>query len=125
MDGKSSQEFVIKQRKRSLPALEIFQKYFKCGKIFENKRRDNHTENLYRYCVRSKKDLHQSIVPFFNKNKLRTSKLKDFEKFKKILKYMDEGKHLNKKGLISVAKIIQTMNRKKASRFLESSETIR
>src|SRR3989344_4254492 len=58
-------EFVITQGKKSLPALEIFKKYFKCGKIFVNKRYDNHNENLYRFCVRSLNDLSKKIIPFF------------------------------------------------------------
>jgi hypothetical protein len=118
-------EFVITQGKKSLPALEIFQDYFQCGKIFENKRYDNHKEHLYRYCVRSIKDLQGEIIPFFQKHQLKTSKKKDFENFCKILKLVEKREHLHKKGLIKIAKLIQKMNRKKASRFLESSETKR
>ena len=118
-------EFVITQGKKSLPALEIFQKYFQCGNIFENKRYDNHKEHLYRYCVRSLTELESKIVPFFNQYKLRTAKYEDFKYFAKILTLMKEGEHLNQKGLIEIAKIIEKMNRKKASRFLESSETTR
>jgi len=36
-----------------------------------------------------------------------------------------ERKHLNSEGIMEIAKIAQTMNRKKPSRFLESSETTR
>ena len=70
---------MITQGEKSLPALKIFQKYFKVGKIFINKRYDNHNENLYRFCVRSIDDLKNKIIPFFAKNKLRTAKKKDFE----------------------------------------------
>jgi len=115
-------EFVITQGKKSLSALEIFQKYFQCGKIYENKRHDNHKEYLYRYCVRSIHDLRDTIVPFFQKHKLQTSKSKDFESFVKIINLMGKGKHLEEKGLQKIAKIIENMNRKKTSRFLESSE---
>ncbi len=61
-------EFVITQGKKNFHALEIFRKYFKCGKIFENKRYDNHNENIYRYCVRSISDLDEKIIPFFKRN---------------------------------------------------------
>ena len=118
-------EFVITQGKKSLPALDIFQKYFQCGRIFENRRYDNHKEHIYRYCIRSIGDLENNIVPFFRKHKLQTAKSQDFEKFAKILSIMKEKKHLEKKGMKQIAKIIEKMNRKKTSRFLESSETIR
>src|SRR5947208_12663080 len=48
----------------------------------------------------------------------------DFEKFIRVLELMEERKHLNTEGLKEIAIIVQTMNRKKPSRFLESSETI-
>ena len=118
-------EFVITQGKKSLPALEIFKKYFKCGKIFVNKRYDNHKENLYRYCVRSVRALKEKVIPFFEYNQLKTYKKKDFEIFSKIVHSMSKGKHLTKDGLTKIAKLIETMNRKKKSRFLESPETKR
>lgn len=118
-------EFVITQGKKSLSALEIFENYFKCGKIFENNRYDNHKEKLYRYCVRSIKDLQEKIIPFFKNNQLKTAKQKDFETFCKILDIIEKREHLNTKGLTKIAKLIQKMNRKKASRFLESPETTR
>ena len=118
-------EFVITQGKKSLPALEIFKQYFKCGKIFINKRYDNHKEDLYRYCVRSIFEIKEMIIPFFRQNQLRTSKKNDFEVFSKIIDSMSDKKHLTEKGFIKIAKLIETMNRKKKSRFLESSETKR
>ena len=118
-------EFVITQGERSLPAIEEVQKYFQCGKIYVNRRQDNHKENLHRYCVRAIKDLSEIIIPFFKENRLRTAKASDFEKFCKIVKQIQEQKHLSKVGMISIAKTIQKMNRKVPARFLESSETTR
>jgi len=118
-------EFVITQGAKSLNALKIFQKYFGCGKIFINKRYDNHNEHLYRFCIRSLSDLNQKVVPFFKRNKLRTAKSKDFEVFRRIIKIMNDGKHYSYNGMVKVARLIEQMNRKKKSRFLESSETIR
>ncbi len=118
-------EFVITQGKKSLPALEIFLKYFKCGKIFVNQRYDNHKEHLYRYCVRSIKELQEIIIPFFKKNPLMTHKQNDFVLFCKIMEKISKGEHLKVEGIIKIAKLIEQMNRKKKSRFLESSETTR
>src|SRR3989344_1261630 len=58
-------EFVITQGAKSLKALEKIEKFFGCGKVYINKRYDNHNEHLYRYCVRSINDLSQKIIPFF------------------------------------------------------------
>ncbi len=118
-------EFVITQGRKSLPVLTHIQNRFGCGNIYENKRYDNHTEHLYRYCVRSLHDLNHVVIPFFEKHELRTAKRNDFLLFAEIVSMMNEGLHRTPEGLQSIAYIIERMNRKKASRFLESSETIR
>lgn len=118
-------EFVVTQGEKSKNSLKILMKFFKCGKIFVNKRYDNHNENLYRYCVRSRKDLTEVIIPFFKNSQLKTAKKKDFEIFAKIVLMMNENKHLKLKGLKKIAKMIEKMNHKKSSKFLESSETKR
>ena len=58
-------EFVVTQGKKSLNSLEFIQKFFGCGKIFINRRRDNHREDIYRYCVRSIKDIDEKWNDFF------------------------------------------------------------
>ena len=118
-------EFVITQGEKSKSALEVFSKYFKCGKVFVNKRYDNHNEHLYRYCVRSIVELQKTIIPFFEKHSLRTAKQKDFEVFANIVGMMSNRRHLSASGVRSIARKIERMNRKKQSRFLKSSETIR
>jgi len=118
-------EFVVTQGEKSKKSLEILIKFFKCGKIFLNKRYDNHNENIYRYCVRSKKDLTEIIIPFFNQNQLKTAKKEDFKIFAKIVDMMNENKHSELKGIKQIARVIEKMNRKKSSIFLESSETKR
>jgi hypothetical protein len=118
-------EFVITQGAKSLTALEEIQKFFECGKLYINRRKDNHKENIYRFCVRSFKDLDEKIVPFFQKHSLRTAKKEDFNKFVEILSLIKKGIHLTPKGASKIAKIIETMNRKKQSRYLLSSETTR
>ncbi len=118
-------EFVITQGKKSLPALEIFKEYFGCGKIFQNKRYDDHHEYLYRYCVRSVSELQEHIVPFFKKHELRTAKQEDFEIFASIIDQMSERKHLSDSGLRAIARQVEKMNRKTPSQFLKSRETKR
>ncbi len=118
-------EFVITQGEKSLDALTLFKDYFNCGKIFKNNRYDDHKENLLRFCVRSMDDLNEKIIPFFRSNSLKTAKRKDFKIFAEIMEIMTKKEHLSMKGMKKIAKKIELMNRKKQSRFLESSETIR
>ena len=118
-------EFVITQGAKSLPALKLFESYFGCGRIFMNKRYDNHHEHLYRYCVRSVEDLEALILPFFRMYPLKTAKQKDFILFAEIVRLVSERKHLSEKGLALVARKIEHMNRKKKSQFLKSQETKR
>ncbi|PIV00644.1 endonuclease [Candidatus Shapirobacteria bacterium CG03_land_8_20_14_0_80_39_12] len=118
-------EFVITQGERSLTSLKRIERFFKCGRIFVNRRHDNHKENIYRYCVRSINNLKTIIIPFFEKNKLLTEKKKDFYYFSKIVDLMLARKHLSKKGIERIGRIIQKMNTKKIPKFLKSSETTR
>jgi hypothetical protein len=118
-------EFVVTQGEKSKKSLEILEKFFKCGKIYINKRYDNHNENIYRYCIRSKKELTEIIIPFFKNNQLITAKKEDFKIFAKIIELMNENIHTELKGMKKIAKLVEKMNHKKPSCFLESSETKR
>src|SRR3989344_6819482 len=119
-------EFVATQGERSLKSLEKLQSFFDCGRIFVNRRYDNHRENLYRFCVRSFSDLKDKIVPFFQENRLQTAKSQDFEIFAKIINLMDKKEHLSKEGIKKIIALAATMNTKKRKQlFRESPETIR
>ena len=117
--------FAVVQGERSLSVLELIQDFFGCGSIYRNRRHDNHKEDLFTFNVYRWADLREVIVPFFDANPLRTAKLGDFLKFKQVLGMMDKRMHLSIDGLRQIAEITQTMNHRKPSRFLESSEAIR
>ena len=118
-------EFVVTQGDKSKSSLYILNDFFGCGRIFVNNRYDNHKENIYRYCVRSKVELSEKIIPFFEKNQLKTAKKGDFKIFSKIIAMMNENEHQEFSGIKKIAKLIEKMNHKKSSRFLKSSETKR
>jgi LAGLIDADG endonuclease len=118
-------EFSVTQAASSRPALEDLGRYFHCGRIIENTRRDNHREPLLRYSVKSRQDLIERIIPFFEEHPLITAKQRDFESFCAVIDLMRAGAHLREEGLASIARITETMNRKRRSRYLESSEAIR
>ena len=58
------------------------------------------------------------IVPFFQEHQLRTSKSENFEKFVRVLRLMEERKHLTVAGLMDIAGIVETMNHRKPSNVL-------
>jgi hypothetical protein len=96
-------EFVVAQGKKSAESLQIYKEYFQCGKIYLNKRYDNHHEHLEKYCVRSISDLDEKIIPFFKRNPLYTAKQKDFELFVEIVEMLKKQIHLTDSGLRRIA----------------------
>jgi hypothetical protein len=118
-------EFVVVQGVRSASVLEDLQAFFGCGSVSTNRRSDNHREDISRYVVRRLADLRGRIIPFFEDHPLRTAKIDEFRKFSTIVELMSEGRHLRMEGLAEIAAIAETMNHRKRSRFLESSEAIR
>jgi hypothetical protein len=117
--------FSVVQGEKSASVLELLRDHFGCGKIYRNRRHDNHREDLLMYEVFRKEDLLNTIVPFFEAHPLRTAKANDFRKFASIVRMMEQKLHLTVEGMIQIAKVGQTMNHRKPSRFLESPEAIR
>ncbi len=106
-------EFVVTQGAKSRLALKNLQDFFGCGRIYENKRQDNHRESLYRYCVRSKVDLRTKIIPFFQRYPLKTSKHQDFLLFCKVMDMIENKVHLMPQGLMIIRELAAATNRRK------------
>jgi hypothetical protein len=117
--------FAVVQGARSVAVLHRLKQFFGCGGVYINERHDNHREHLYRYDVRALHDLSSRVIPFFEANPLQTAKQEEFVKFALIVQMMKGGRHRTMEGLSDIALIVQTMNHRKPSRFLESSEAIR
>ena len=111
-------EFAVVQGASSRDVLEELVQFFGCGKVFRNRRHDNHREDLFRYCVQRIGDLRGSIVPFFEQYPLRTAKVQSFRKFAEIVELMGDGRHLTVPGLMQIAGIAETMNHRKPSEVL-------
>jgi hypothetical protein len=78
-----------------------------------NRRHDNHKEHLCQYLVGRRRDLTETIIPFFRAYPLRTSKRYDFERFARCMDVINDGRHLTREGLIEIAEITQRMNHQK------------
>lgn len=103
-------EFAVAQGAKSVESLHMLMQFFGVGAVYINKRYDNHKEHMYRYCVRKRSDLFQTIIPFFRQYPLRTSKLGDFLKFAECLRVIETNAHLTVGGLLKIVEITQTMN---------------
>ena len=118
-------EFVVVQSTHSVRVLEELQHYFGCGRVGIYTRTDNHRGPMARWAVRSRRELTDYIVPFFEENPLRTEKASEFIRFACVLELMSVGRHLTVDGMVEIARITEQMNFRKPSRFLESPEAIR
>ena len=109
-----SHEFAVTQGAKSVSCLRDLREFFGVGQVLINQRYDNHTEHLYRYVVRRRTDLLDTVIPFFQQYPLRSSKRQDFSKFAACVQMVAARQHLTREGLIEIAQIAQTMNRKKS-----------
>jgi hypothetical protein len=110
-------EFVVTQGAKSISALRTLQQFFGCGRIFVNNRHDNHKEAVYRFCVRSVRDLREKAIPFFRENPLKTVKQQAFESFCQVIDLMGRKKHLSPDGLREIAAVASQINRQKPLLF--------
>jgi LAGLIDADG endonuclease len=108
-----SHEFAVTQGASGVACLEDLREFFGVGDVIPNRRYDNHREHMYRYAVRRRDDLLRTIIPFFTAHPMRSPKQQNFEKFARCVELMSLGRHKSAKGLIEIAEIVQTMNRKK------------
>jgi hypothetical protein len=103
-------QFVVTQGAKSVSCLHMLKDFFGVGRVYINRRLDNHKEDLYVFVVAKRSDLLRTIIPFFQQHPLRTSKELDFQKFVKCMRLMETNAHLTHRGLLEIVEITQTMN---------------
>ena len=108
-----SHEFAVTQGASGIACLEDLREFFGVGDVIPNRRYDNHREHMYRYVVRRREDLLETVIPFFSKYPMRSPKQQNFQKFARCVGLISSGRHKSAEGLIEIAEIAQTMNRKK------------
>ena len=108
-----SHEFAVTQGASGIACLESLREFFGVGDIIPNRRYDDHREHMLRYAVRRREDLLETIIPFFRAHPMLSPKQQNFEKFACCVELMAAGRHLTADGIIEIAEIVETMNRKK------------
>jgi hypothetical protein len=84
-------ELTVVQNEVDIQTLYALKDYFKCGSVSLNRKDKNGIR--YHYRVKNLKDLHEKIVPFFEKHHLKTKKRIEFERFRDIVRLMHAGYH--------------------------------
>ena len=108
-----SHEFAVTQGAQSVSCLTELREFFEVGQLVLNRRYDSHREHLYRYVVRKRTELLETIIPFFWRFPMHSSKQENFEKFARCVELVAADRHLSPNGLIEITEIAQTMNRQK------------
>jgi hypothetical protein len=118
-------EYSVTQAVTSATALHLIRSFFGCGRVVLNPRHDNHRVALARFSVKRRRDLLETIIPFFDEHPLVTAKQQDFEVFRSAMAIIARGEHLQPGGMAQIAALTERMNRRQRSRYLESSEATR
>jgi hypothetical protein len=108
-----SHEFAVTQGESGRACLEALREFFGVGDIVPNRRYDDHREHMLRFAVRRRQDLLETVIPFFRQHPMTSPKQQNFEKFARCVELISTGRHTSVDGLIEIAEIAQTMNRKK------------
>ncbi len=98
-------ELTIVQHKRDVKALHALKQFFGCGVV-----RVNHGDRMC-WRVRKLEHLAERVIPFFEKHKLKTMKRQDFLVFRRVVRWMQEGRHLTVEGLEEIKRVSKRMNR--------------
>ena len=98
-------EFTVVQHERDAQVLHALKAHFGCGVV-----RRNHGDRMA-YRVRGHEHLLERIVPFFEKHPLKTSKRIDFQRFRRVVRMMADGAHLEAEGVGKIRELAEGMNR--------------
>jgi len=96
--------FAIALHEKDRIILELIQKYFGVGNIFQN------GKDGVQFRVESIRDLTNIIIPHFDKFPLITQKLADFKLFKQVIEIMSRKEHLTMEGIQKIVNLKASIN---------------
>ena len=102
--------FYIKLREDDVSLLREIGNYFRCGAVYYQKEKRKNHSACYRFGISSQKDIHEVLIPFFDKYRLRSEKRKNYILFRKVAKLVKEGFHRNNEGLKEILFLKSQMN---------------
>lgn len=102
--------FFIKLREDELSLLNKVQKFFGCGGVYYQKEYRVNQRNCYRFGVTAQEDLHKNIIPFFDKNPLKSQKFKNYLLFRQIGLMVKNNEHKSNEGFEKIGQLKSRMN---------------
>jgi hypothetical protein len=76
--------------------------YFNCGSVYKEKNRE-----LVKFYASKSLDIHEKIIPFFQKYPFQGYKLLSYKKFCKVGELMKKKAHLTQEGINEILEIKQ------------------
>jgi LAGLIDADG DNA endonuclease family protein len=124
-------EFHVSQNGERISVLPLFLEALGCGVIKRNAATGS-SDRTYVLVVKRHRDLHERVVPFFERFPLRSEKQQEFLKFAEVVEMMHRKNHLTSAGLKRILELAFSMNGSKFRKHrlttllqnLEPSETI-
>jgi hypothetical protein len=113
-------EFHVSQNGDRAQVLEMIRDRLGCGYIKPNSKRDR----ALVYVVRERRALLESVIPFFERVPLISTKRADFEKFARIVREMAQGHHRTFAGFGELLEIALSMNGGGRFRQVQWSELV-
>jgi LAGLIDADG endonuclease len=107
--------FKVTQHMKNVQLLYALKKYFGVGIV---KRQTKDPEKIWEFVVSRFEHLNTKIIPFFESNKMHSTKKFDFLRFRKVAIMMHRKDHLTSEGLVKIKAIALRMN--KSIAFSES-----
>ena len=102
--------FFIKLREDELPLLKKVQTFFNCGGVYFQKEYRVNQRCCYRFGVTAQKDLHKTILPFFDKYPLQSKKQQNYLFFRQIAKMISNKEHKTNEGIQKIRQLKAQMN---------------
>jgi LAGLIDADG endonuclease len=99
-------EFHVSQNGDRAQVLQLIRGRLGCGYAKPNSKRDR----ALVFVVRDRRALLESVIPFFERVPLISTKHHDFEKFAKVVRAMAGGRHLSPTGFRELLEIALSMN---------------
>ena len=110
-------EFTVVQHERDLQVLHALKRFFGCGVVRRN------YGDRWAYRVRKLSCL-ERICEFFERHPLKTKKRVDFIRFRRVIQFMKEGRHLTPEGLREIVEIAKQMNTQNRKALLQIEGTV-
>ena len=97
--------FQVYQHEKHREILELFQEYFGVGNI----NRKSGTHPVLTFCIDSRRNLLERVIPFFERYPLIT-KANEFQRFRQIIIAMERKEHWNVRGFKRLVSLAYEMN---------------